>query len=65
MKRSALAMICAALLLIFGAVAAAAPQRQVTFSFTELWLDPGDIYEEEEFATPTATWLWRRSICPN
>ncbi|HOJ85144.1 MAG TPA: hypothetical protein PKY23_10615 [Bacillota bacterium] len=47
MKRSALAMICAALLLIFGAVAAAAPQRQVTFSFTELWLDPGDIYEEE------------------
>ena len=47
MKRSGFAILCAALLLAFAAAAAAAPQRQVTFTFTELWLDQDDIYEED------------------
>ncbi|MGB4682441.1 MAG: hypothetical protein WBH65_08000 [Dethiobacteria bacterium] len=47
MRRSLPAVFCAVLLLAFAAVAAAAPQRQVTFSFTELWLDEDSVYEEE------------------
>ena len=46
MRRS-LAVILCAILLLTVAGAAAAPQRQVAFTFTELWLGEDDIYEEE------------------
>lgn len=47
MRRAVLALVCAVLVLSLAAVVTAAPGRRVTFTFTELWLDKDDIYEEE------------------
>lgn len=46
--RRLLPVVLGAVLLLAGAAVAAAPsQRQVTFSFTELWLEEDSVYEEE------------------
>jgi len=46
--RRLLPVVLSAVLLLAGAAVAAAPsQRQVTFSFTELWLEEDSVYEEE------------------
>jgi len=50
MRRFLVVALCIVLLLVAsGAVAASAP-RQVTFTFTELWLGEDDVYEEDGVA---------------
>jgi hypothetical protein len=50
MRRFLVVALCMVLLLVASGAAAASASRQVTFTFSELWLGEDDIYEEDGVA---------------